>query len=817
MKIRIWAAAVAMTILGFTANAKPAMRGFQTVRQPDGTSLRIQKVGDEWMHFTLNEAGEILTYDDDGYYRLAKVDARGGLVSTGVKAGSREAAGIGVKLTDLDLEDLSVKRAADGRRRAPQSGLGLSYSTYPRLGSPKGLIILVEYSDVKFDDTYDGKTYFNEMINGKNFDMFGGTGSALEYFTEQSGGKFTPSFDVLGPVTLPHNQYYYGHNDYRGIDENAHLMLVDAVDILDPTVDFSIYDTDGDGVVDNVYIIYAGQGEASYGNASTVWPHSWDLSSAYINKRVDGVRIDHYACSNEWEKNRPDGVGTFIHEFSHVMGLPDLYHTTNSNAEYTPGEYSVLDYGPYNNEGRTPPNYGAYERNAMGWNEPIMLDENMTVTLNNISSGEFGLIPTSKTSEFFLLENRQLEGWDKYLPNHGLLIWHIDYVKSVFDNNVVNNTRSHQYVDIVEANNNPDYDYAEGFTFPGTTGKNSFTSETVPALKDWSGNAIDLPVTDISEHDGLITFDVAGGGVYLKTPAPLATEWSEAEMNFLIEWEPVEGATEYLLTVYGPSDGPSGELSTAFDNSNVGEGWTASDTDFYTTSSNFGVASPSFKFSKNNATLTSPAAEADITKISFWAKGQSSVNTSLRIEGLVDADWVTLETYAPQNGRAENVSIDVTQPGVRQIRFVMVKVIGNVAIDDITVTYGGGMEPLPEWDGFSVGTVTSYKVEGLDPENKEYAFTVTAVGEGKQRVSGLVYVTIEGEKVKETPDDEGDDGDEGGNNGGNGGGNSEVSGINTDLESSPVYYNLQGARIERPAPGSIVIEKRGDKVRKIKI
>ncbi|MCH5218912.1 MAG: hypothetical protein J1F07_10275, partial [Muribaculaceae bacterium] len=499
------------------------------------------------------------------------------------------------------------------------------------------------------------------------------------------------------------------------------------------------------------------------------------------------------------------------------MGLPDLYHTTNSNAEYTPGEYSVLDYGPYNNEGRTPPNYGAYERNAMGWNEPIMLDENMTVTLNNISSGEFGLIPTSKTSEFFLLENRQLEGWDKYLPNHGLLIWHIDYVKSVFDNNVVNNTRSHQYVDIVEANNNPDYDYAEGFTFPGTTGKNSFTSETVPALKDWSGNAIDLPVTDISEHDGLITFDVAGGGVYLKTPAPLATEWSEAEMNFLIEWEPVEGATEYLLTVYGPSDGPSGELSTAFDNSNVGEGWTASDTDFYTTSSNFGVASPSFKFSKNNATLTSPAAEADITKISFWAKGQSSVNTSLRIEGLVDADWVTLETYAPQNGRAENVSIDVTQPGVRQIRFVMVKVIGNVAIDDITVTYGGGMEPLPEWDGFSVGTVTSYKVEGLDPENKEYAFTVTAVGEGKQRVSGLVYVTIEGEKVKETPDDEGDDGDEGGNNGGNGGGNSEVSGINTDLESSPVYYNLQGARIERPAPGSIVIEKRGDKVRKIKI
>lgn len=547
----------AFTLLGgtllFSAFALPAKRNLRTVEQPDGTVLTVRVVGDEYMHFTTLPDGTLLTEDADGFLRVATMMEDGTLVSSGVSPLNLRGDVKTLNIKDLDFKSIAERKRKSGKRRAPQTGLGLSSDSYPCLGSPKGLIILVEYSDVKFNDSYDvdAKDYFNDMINGENFTQNGGTGSALKYFTEQSGGKFVPSFDVLGPVTLPNTQKYYGANDRWGDDENAHLMVIDAIDIIDREGwDFSQYDTDKDGYIDNVYIFYAGQGEADYGSANTVWPHAWDVTFAGIRKKVDGVYISNYACSNEWDESFPSGVGTFVHEFSHVMGLPDLYHTFDSSANYTPDEYSVLDYGPYNNKGRTPPNYGAYEKNAMGWFEPIMLDGPMSVKLDEISSGQFGLIPTEKDTEFFLLENRKQTGWDKYIPNHGMLIWHIDYVEKIFQNNEVNNTKNHQYVDIVEANNRQDYDYSDGYTFPGKSGNTSFTPSTTPALKSWSGKEINLPVTDIREIDGFIYFDVAGGGSTVMPPVPSVTEWSQKEMYFVAEWPEVEGASEYFISVY---------------------------------------------------------------------------------------------------------------------------------------------------------------------------------------------------------------------------------------------------------------------------
>lgn len=493
-------------------SAKPAMRGLRTVVQPDGTTIRIRVAGDERFHYTTTEDGTLICLDDDGFYRAATISPDGAIVSSGIALDSPTLELKAVNAKDIDVA--SMRKARLSKRRAQQSGMGLSSTTYPSTGSPKGLVILVEYTDVKFKSQkgYDAKGYFNDMINGTDFTQFGGTGSALQYFTEQSGGKFKPDFDVYGPVTLPNNRAYYGKNDRWGEDQNPHLMVTHAIDILDPQVDFSQYDTDGDGEIDNVYIFYAGQGEADYGPADSVWPHSWDVTSAGIRKQVDGVTVNHYACSNEWSDGKPDGLGTFVHEFSHVMGLPDLYHTYDADAVYTPDEYSVMDYGPYNNDSRTPPNYGAYEKNAFGWFEPLVLDGPMTVTLDEISTGQFCLIPTSKKTEFFLIENRQQKGWDAYIPNHGMLIWHIDYVESVFENNTVNNTKNHQYVDLVEANDKQNYKYSEGYTFPGTSNNTSFTASTKPALKEWSGAAVNMPITGIKETDGMITFDAAGGG-----------------------------------------------------------------------------------------------------------------------------------------------------------------------------------------------------------------------------------------------------------------------------------------------------------------
>lgn len=790
-------AVVGMTVAVATASAVPAFRSIRTITQPDGSTLKIKVVGDEHLHFTTTEDGTLIQLDEKGFYRIAKIESDGAIVSSGIALGDPSASAVAVKLNDLNIDSLQAKR--NSKRKAPQTGYGLSSASYPRTGSPKGLIILVEYSDVKFHSTssYNAKEYFNDMINGENFTQFRGTGSALEYFTEQSGGKFTPDFDVLGPVTLPNTQKYYGGNDRYGDDANAHLMVTDAIQILDPTVDFSVYDTDGDGLIDNVYVFYAGQGEADYGSANTVWPHSWDVRYGGVNKKVDGVYVAQYACSNEWSLSTPNGVGTFIHEFSHVMGLPDLYHTTSASADYTPDAYSVLDYGPYNNDGRTPPNYGAYEKNAMGWFEPIMLDHPLSVELDQISSGQFGLIPTEKTTEFFLLENRQQTGWDKYIPNHGMLIWHIDYVPSIFDANTVNNNKNHQYVDIEEANNRTGSSYLKGYTFPGTSGKTSFTSSTTPALKSWAGKAIDLPVTEITEKNGMIYFDIAGGGVPelpLAAPQPFVCEYSEKDSYFIAEWPSVEGATEYFITVYAGDGTEAGAIATGFDGSVLADDWTASATGWYTTASNYGDSAPSYKFSSDGQTLSSPILPSGVSSIEFWAKGQGSgLGTLLAIEGMTDNGWTPILEYTPLNNKAENVVITDVPSNTRQIRFTMEKSKGNIAVDDITIHYGGGLNVLPDYANISVGDATRFIVDKLKEGEHSYSFIVAATNGNQTATSELCKVIIQGE--------------------------SNPAGVDSINDSDVIteYYNLQGIKIENPARGEIVIERKGNTVRKIVI
>lgn len=506
------------------ASAVPAKRGIHAIPQPDGTTLEVLLAGDEHRHIYLTPDSLPLTTGADGFMEYARLDASAcTLEATGVRATSDVArrtpaeraliASIDARATRRAI--LSPARKPSPRRAIAQSGLGLfANNAFPKTGDVKALIILVEYSDVKFK-TPNPSQYFSDMLMKEGFDEYGGTGSARDYFVENSMGQFRPEFDCYGPVTLPNNRKYYGGNNSWGEDQAPEDMIIHAVSILDPDVDFSQYDTDGDGWVDNVYVFYAGEGEAGGGGSNTVWPHSYNIyNGAGKNCRADGVRFDYYACSNEWEGSRPDGIGTFVHEFSHVMGLPDLYNTEEQTT-VTPDAYSVLDYGPYNNNGCTPPAYSAFERNALGWNEPVVLDGPASVSLENIlASNTSYLIPTEKNTEFFLLENRQQTGWDKYLPGHGMLVWHIDYNSYVWTMNSVNNTDSHQYVDLVEAGgtaNSGSSAVMRNYPFPGRSNKTSFTSSTTPALKSWANKAIDMPITNIKETNGVITFDAAGG------------------------------------------------------------------------------------------------------------------------------------------------------------------------------------------------------------------------------------------------------------------------------------------------------------------
>lgn len=558
---KVLTALTALLATTLAANAVPAKRGLFEYTQPDGTVITARLVGDEFAHYYVTEGGSPMLRAQDGYLRLVSADASGKLVFGSVPTAVEMRKAPAQQNLDATYKALQAFAAEAREASYPQSGKGLFTSNYPRTGDVRCLVFIVEYSDVKF--TLDNpKEYFTNMLNEEGFSEYGGTGSARDYFLYQSNNKFRPEFDVYGPVTLPNTRAYYGANNWGGNDGRPQKMVTDAAEILKDEIDFSKYDFDNDGQVDNIYVFYAGQGEASGGPSDSVWPHSWSIENG---PTYDGKTIYSYTCSNEWEgtasSGHPDGIGTFCHEFSHTMGLPDLYCTDYGSARYsTPSEWSVLDYGPYNNDGRTPPNYSAFERNAMGWLNGIVVDGPDSIELDAIDKcNEAVVIATEKENEFFLFENRQQEGWDEFIPGHGMLIWHVDFVQGVWDGNRVNNDVSHQYVDLVEANNQANSNFwstMEGYSFPGTSGNTSFTATSTPAFVSWGKKAVNLPITDIAERDGKISFDVAGGALDLTVPTGLKATANDLG-EILVEWEAVAGAQKYNISVY--SRGENGE------------------------------------------------------------------------------------------------------------------------------------------------------------------------------------------------------------------------------------------------------------------
>lgn len=549
-----------LAAFALTAYAVPAKKGVLTFTQPDGTNVEVTLHGDESFHYYLTADGFPLMADSEGTLRFAKME-NGAMTPSVFKAcdpSERTAA-----LTKWLADAPHAKEFADNLRQAairanapkrviPQQGIGLSTTSFPRTGKIKGLVILVQYSNVKFK-IEDPKTYFTNLLNQQGFSDYKGTGSAREYFLDASNGKFDADFDVYGPVTLPYKRSYYGATTAYSHDSHPEDMAVHAVEILKDEVDFSQYDNDKDGILDNIFIFYAGQGQNDGGPAECIWPHAWELTATGKQFMVDGVLVSRYACSNEWQTQAglPDGIGTFCHEFSHVMGLPDLYSTNGDGGEWTPGAWSVMDYGPYSNDSRTPPTYSAYERNAMGWLDVQPITEAYTAALPELQESNKGfLIATRNPNEFFLFENRQQTKWDTYLPGHGMLIWHVDFDQNVWDKNQVNNNRQHQYVDLIEANGAGNK--AEGRSWPGTTKKTRFTGDTSPAFVDWYGQPMALPITNIEETDGVITFDVDGGDFVFDLPGmPVASE--ETPVSFHLTWPEVDRAKTYELSVYTKS------------------------------------------------------------------------------------------------------------------------------------------------------------------------------------------------------------------------------------------------------------------------
>lgn len=387
--------------------------------------------------------------------------------------------------------------------------------------APRGLLILAEFTDVAFAENNTHQA-FDSLANSDNYTYNGATGSCQAYFTDQSNGQYNPVFDVIGPVILPHEVAYYGSDkpNASGDDQYIADFVVDACKAADSLgVDFTQYDNNGDGIVDFVYIIYAGVGQADGGAATTIWPHNWDLMSAlYFNNtnqtkyyayyddndslcynlpELDGKALYSYACSNElrYATKARSGIGTICHEFSHVLGLPDYYITDTRYShleKFTPGAWSLMGYGNYLNNGNTPPNYSIYDKYYLGWVEPKVL--NTIGEYQLLADGESGYLLARnevhvengayRTDTVYYLENRQQTGWDEYLPGHGMLVWRVMYDAEKWANNMPNDFKTRYRLVCADASADP-YTLHESrpdVPFPGSTNQQNFAPFNINAL-----------------------------------------------------------------------------------------------------------------------------------------------------------------------------------------------------------------------------------------------------------------------------------------------------------------------------------------------
>ncbi len=480
-----------LSVMVCSAWAVPARRGEIVKTQPDGTQIVVYQHGDEHFHWMTNEKGEWLKMDVDGFYRVTEA---------------------------LNAEQIEAKRMA-APSRAAQAATPLNIA-------PRGLVILVNFTDVAF--TTD-KAELDSMLLGKNYtrdysyfyrgkkQSITSKGSAWQYFYDSSNGHYDPQFDVIGPVTVSKNMEYYGKNNpSTQFDAAPWTMVKEACQLVNDSVDFKQYDNNNDGYVDFVYVIYAGYGEADGGDENTIWPHSYWLLDAGITCKLDGKYVDLYACGNEMDSrtNYHTGIGTFCHEFSHVLGLPDLYETTGYGTHKTIGAWSILDYGPYNNDGNTPPAYSAYEQFFMGWLMPRLIVDAENVELEELQASNSALLISSsdqhnligndpKPATFYLLENRQQVGWDEYLPGHGLMLTKVQYSSNSWLQNTVNNSSNRMGVDLIEADGKKPSSSSNGYT--GKAG------DLFPAGATEYLGITNHSIEDVSEQDGIIYFKYRGG------------------------------------------------------------------------------------------------------------------------------------------------------------------------------------------------------------------------------------------------------------------------------------------------------------------
>jgi len=473
----------------------PANNQYVAKRMADGSTVMVRLAGDEFFSYMVTSDGRIVKEESGVMVETGKTEAD-------------------MNTQYVSRQRMKSKLMGENQQKVVAKTSSGAYS--------KGLVILVNFSDQSF--TFS-QSEFNNMLNQQGYNNYGATGSVKDYFVDNSGGNYNPVFDVFGPYTLDHNTAYYGAPSEYDNDSRPAQMVLDAVRKLsadqNANVNFADYDCDNDSIIDNVFVFYAGCGQNYTGNSENcIWPHRWIVTTGNTDATetsdltFDNKRLYSYACTSELAGVQGStslcGIGVFCHEFSHVLGLMDLYVTDYSSDHKTVGSWDIMCSGNYLNNEHTPAGYSTFERFAVGWFNPPVISSSESYDIDYTLSSHEGFIITSTGSfnydfhnpipyEYYVLENRQNESWDSYVPGHGLLIEKIKWNENKWISNTPCNNPNNMVVDMIEAGGSTDENGDSSDPFPGTYGITSYSPYT------------QYPLTNIREIGNRVCFDLLGG------------------------------------------------------------------------------------------------------------------------------------------------------------------------------------------------------------------------------------------------------------------------------------------------------------------
>ena len=499
--------------------AVPAFPHKIVVKTENGKEVVIYMQGDETRKYALTTDGYTLLSDESGWWYAEKAD-NGEIVKSSFMLMSTDDETIALKMFKSSCPKRIVpNESVSSVNRAPRSQR--AQNNTPIVGERRALVILMEYQDVAFKKSSED---FQSLFNAVDYHDNNVTGSVRDYYRFASQGQLDYLSDIYGPYTASHPMTYYGSNiSTGGSDAHAIDLCIEAMKSLPKDIDFSRYDNDNDGLIDNVHIIYAGYGEEAGGPSYAIWAHEYP-HRINLNNEI-GYSLAGYSCSPELRGNfgsEISHIGVVCHELGHTLGAMDYYDTNyGTGGEYDgTGKWDIMASGSWNDNGRTPPNFNPYVRSVIfGWNqqETLAADKNYSIPKmqeDNAEQTKVYKMETGNNGDYFLLENRQKEGFDAALPGAGLMVYHVHpNIDRYRTTNTINASHPQCMYPVCATGSNPtSKEYGNinsaGCPFPGSNNVRKFSATTMPAALAWNGSAASVSISNISltAGNGTITF-----------------------------------------------------------------------------------------------------------------------------------------------------------------------------------------------------------------------------------------------------------------------------------------------------------------------